>query len=933
MYAGRVVERAPAAALFAEPQHPYTIGLLGSIPRLDLEQRAALPRSKGPCPTPPRCRRAAASIRAARSRSRNAAATPAPYGSASRGTSPRAGGRRCERRCCAREHLVKHFRGGIRAVDDVSFEVYPGETLALVGESGCGKSTTGRLRAAPARADLGQGLVRRPGDLARSASARCARCGGEMQIIFQDPYGSLNPRMTVGDMLAEPLALHGACTKARQATGARAARPGRARAGARAAAIRTSSPAGSASASASRARSRSSRGSSSATSRCRRSTSRSRRRSSTCCRTCSSASGLAYVFIAHDLAVVRHIATRVAVMYLGKIVELADKRALFARAAPSVHAARCCLRSRCPTPPPSAAASVLQGDVPSPYAPPSGCRSIPAARTPASAAAPRSRALASAQGHATACHFWSEIAGPAARCRLTPANAATCYGYRQHLIREEDAMRILPRRSSCFSSLSTVQGQTLRIGLAEDPDILDPTMARTFVGRIVFAGLCDKLFDLDEKLNIVPQLATSYEWAADSKSLVIKLRRGVTFHDGEKLDAEAVKFNIERHMNMPGSIRSGEIGGRVERGRGRPSRVRINLSAPFAPLLAVLTDRAGMMVSPKAAQAAGDKFGARPVCAGPFRFVERVAQDRIVLERFPDYWDKGQIHFDRVVYLPIVDATVRLANLRSGQLDFIERLAPTDVPGLRSDSRFKIAGSSRSATRGSRSTSARATWRRRTRSARMRACARRSSCRSTATRSSRWRSTARRRPATSGSRRATATTARAPDAEARRGAREAAAQGGRRAQPDLHADDADRPRTRSARAGRPGDGEGGGLRHQDPVDRVRHLAQPRRQGPVRGLRARLERPRRPRRQPAHHARLQGADRTTPLLQRRRRRAHQQVAHVPDPAEREEAYDKSRSRCRRTARSCTCATATGCGRTAPSCAAFAPFRTAWCACRA
>ena len=66
---------------------------------------------------------------------------------------------------------------------------------------------------------------------------------------------------------------------------------------------------------------------------------------------------------------------------------------------------------------------------------------------------------------------------------------------------------------------STVQGQTLRIGLAEDPDILDPTMARTFVGRIVFAGLCDKLFDLDEKLNIVPQLATSYEWAADNKSL------------------------------------------------------------------------------------------------------------------------------------------------------------------------------------------------------------------------------------------------------------------------------------------------------------------------------------------------------------------------------------------------------------------------------
>jgi peptide/nickel transport system substrate-binding protein len=236
-----------------------------------------------------------------------------------------------------------------------------------------------------------------------------------------------------------------------------------------------------------------------------------------------------------------------------------------------------------------------------------------------------------------------------------------------------------------------VHAQTLRIGLAEDPDILDPTMARTFVGRIVFAGLCDKLFDLDEKLNVVPQLATSYKWSADNKSLEIKLRSGVTFHDGEKMDAAAVKYNLERHKNMKGSNRRGELavvsGVDVVDG----STVRINLSAPFAPLLAVLTDRAGMMMSPKAAEAAGEKFGAKLVCSGPFRFVERIAQDRIVLERYPNYWNKGQIHFQRIVYQPIPDATVRLANLRSGQLDFIERVAPADVPQLRSDSRFKIA--------------------------------------------------------------------------------------------------------------------------------------------------------------------------------------------------------------------------------------------------
>jgi peptide/nickel transport system substrate-binding protein len=239
------------------------------------------------------------------------------------------------------------------------------------------------------------------------------------------------------------------------------------------------------------------------------------------------------------------------------------------------------------------------------------------------------------------------------------------------------------------ASLSTAQ--TLRIGLADDPDILDPTLARTFVGRIVFAALCDKLFDIDEKLNIVPQLATSYEWSADHKALTLKLRKGVTFHDGEKLDASAVKYSIERHKTMAGSNRRGELAPVASVDVIDESTVRINLSAPFAPLLAQLADRAGMIVSPKAAQAAGDKFGTAPVCSGPFKFVERVAQDRIVVERYPNYWNKDEIHLDKIIYTPIVDATVRLANLKSGQLDFIERLGTSDVAGLKTDARFKIA--------------------------------------------------------------------------------------------------------------------------------------------------------------------------------------------------------------------------------------------------
>ena len=233
--------------------------------------------------------------------------------------------------------------------------------------------------------------------------------------------------------------------------------------------------------------------------------------------------------------------------------------------------------------------------------------------------------------------------------------------------------------------------QTLRVGLAEDPDVLDPSLARSFVGRVVFAALCDKLFDIDEKLAIVPQLATSYEWSADSKALTLKLRPGVTFHDGEKFDAAAVKFNIERHKTLPGSNRRGELAPVATVDVVDAATVRLNLSAPFSPLLAQLADRAGMMVSPKAAQAAGDKFGSKPVCSGPFKFVERIAQDRMVFERFPQYWNKAAIHFDKITYTPIPDATVRLANLKSGQLDFIERVSSRDMEKLQADKKLKTS--------------------------------------------------------------------------------------------------------------------------------------------------------------------------------------------------------------------------------------------------
>jgi len=234
---------------------------------------------------------------------------------------------------------------------------------------------------------------------------------------------------------------------------------------------------------------------------------------------------------------------------------------------------------------------------------------------------------------------------------------------------------------------------TLKIGLAEDPDILDPTLARTYVGRIVFASMCDKLFDIDDKLNIVPQLALSQETSPDGKTVTIKLRPGVKFHDGEPFDAAAAKYSIERHLTMTGSFRKPEVAAidRVE--VVDPLTIRIILKTPYAPLIAQFTDRAGMMIAPKAAQAAADKFGLHPVCAGPYKFVERVQQDHITVEKFQDYWNKDNVHIDRIVYQTIVDPTVRLASLKSGGLDVAERLLATDVKDIRANPKLRLATS------------------------------------------------------------------------------------------------------------------------------------------------------------------------------------------------------------------------------------------------
>jgi peptide/nickel transport system substrate-binding protein len=234
-------------------------------------------------------------------------------------------------------------------------------------------------------------------------------------------------------------------------------------------------------------------------------------------------------------------------------------------------------------------------------------------------------------------------------------------------------------------------GGTLTIALAEDPDALDPTLARTFVGRMVFLAICEKLYDLNSKLQIVPQLAAGMpKVSANKLTVTIKIRKGIKFNDGTPLNAQAVKISLDRHKNLAGSRRASEISPVTSVDAVGASTVRIHLNEPFAPLTAQLADRAGMIMSPAQLDKLGTRFATNPVCVGPFRFQDRVPLDHITVTKSPLYYAKNKVHFDKIVFRIINEPTAAAAALRAHDVNVVDRIGSTVLPSIKSNKTLHV---------------------------------------------------------------------------------------------------------------------------------------------------------------------------------------------------------------------------------------------------
>ncbi|TNH26919.1 ABC transporter substrate-binding protein [Micromonospora orduensis] len=235
------------------------------------------------------------------------------------------------------------------------------------------------------------------------------------------------------------------------------------------------------------------------------------------------------------------------------------------------------------------------------------------------------------------------------------------------------------------------KGGKLVIALSAEPDALDPTLSRSLYSRYVFQAMCQKLYDVNEQAQVVPQLATALPTTSgDGRTVTIPLRQGVRFADGTPFDSAAVKATLQRHLTNSRSARRSELGPIDGVDTPDAQTVVLRLKQPFAPLVGALADRAGMIMSSRALQSLGDDFASAPVCVGPFKFAKRVPQNSIDVVKDPNYYEADKVHLDAISWRILSDASIRAANLRSGDAQVADSVSTQDVASLRQDSSVSV---------------------------------------------------------------------------------------------------------------------------------------------------------------------------------------------------------------------------------------------------
>jgi peptide/nickel transport system substrate-binding protein len=227
---------------------------------------------------------------------------------------------------------------------------------------------------------------------------------------------------------------------------------------------------------------------------------------------------------------------------------------------------------------------------------------------------------------------------------------------------------------------------TVTVGIASAPDTLDPVQASSYESRVVLINLCQSLYTINAANSLVPMLATAMPTITNGgKTYTIHLRSGIKFNDGTPFNAAAVQYTLERDIHDSLSVQAAYLTAVKDVSVVNPTTIRIQLSQPYAPLTALLADRAGMIGSPTQLKKLGNKFGNDPVCVAPFEFSSEPSDDQIILKKAPDYYDASQVHIGTLIYQVITQPSILATDIQAGSIQVANDLIPSSISGLKND--------------------------------------------------------------------------------------------------------------------------------------------------------------------------------------------------------------------------------------------------------